>query len=158
MATGTTLINKIRPPLQDATDTSFSNADLLRYINEGATKFCATTGCLQDTANIATNNSAYSFTASGSLTNMVVVYALQFNGTPLSRTFIHEVSYKFGDTSGTPDENTRWYEFGGVIYVEIIPPTATGSSALNAFYVRTPTDLAGLCNRQSVRRPARQRS
>lgn len=138
MSTGTTLINEIRDEIQDTTDLSFGEAPLLRYINRGATEFCATTGCLQSTGAITTDNTNFKFALS-SLTNLVVVYDVEYSGTPISRTFRHEVTYKFGASSGTP---TCWYEFGGYLYVDLIPPSS--STALVAFYCRTPTDLSAV--------------
>jgi len=141
MATGTTLINQIRDELQDTTDTSFGTAELLRYINRGATQFCSTTGCLQDSGTIDTDGSNFKFTLATSLTNVVAVYAVEFAGVPLGRTYRHELSYQFGASVDTP---TAWYEFAGVLYTDYIGATATGTSALNVFYVRTPTDLSAV--------------
>jgi len=139
MATGTTLIAKIRDELQDTTDVSFSVAELLRYINRGATEFCATTGCLQDLTTINTDGATYYFTLSSSCTNLVVVYGVEYAGVPLSRTYRHEVTYQFGASTGTP---TAWYEYKGTLYIDLKATTATGSSALTVFYIRTPTDIA----------------
>jgi len=144
MSTGQNIIDDIRDELADTTDLSFGDALLLRYINRGAKEFSATTGCLQATANINTDNTNFSFTLSGSCTNLVKVFDVQFNGVPLSPTFRHEVSYEFGASSATPDNTTVWYEFGGVLYISVIAPTATGSSALNVFYLRTPTDMSAV--------------
>lgn len=144
MSTGQTIIDEIRDKLLDATDLSIEDAVLLRRINRGAKEFCVFSGALQDTANINTDASAYTFTLSASLTNPVVVFNVSFNGTPLSRTFKHEVSYAFGASSGTPDNSNAWYEYAGVLYIEIIPPTATGSSALNVDYIRFPTAMTAI--------------
>lgn len=141
MATGQNVIDQIRDELLDATDESFEDDPLLRYINRGAMEFCATTGCLQDTGNIATDATNFKFTLSTSLTNPVVVFAVEYDGVPLTRTYRHEVSYKFGETAGTP---TSWYEFGGKIYIDLIAPVATGASALTVFYIRTPTDMTAV--------------
>lgn len=141
MATGQTVIDQIRDELQDTTDTSFGDEELLRYINRGAMEFCATTWCLQDTAYIATDASHFMFTQSTYLTNPVILFAVEFNGTPLTRTYRHEISYKFGESSGTP---TSWYEFGKVLYIDLIAPSASDASALNVFYVRTPTDMTAV--------------
>jgi len=81
---------------------------------------------------------------SASCTNLVKVYAVEFNGVPLSQTFRHEVNYEFGASSATPDNTTNWYEFGGVLYISVIAPTATGASALTVFYLRTPTDMSAV--------------
>ena len=144
MATGTTLINQVRDILQDTTDTSFTDAELLRYLNRGAKEFCATTGCYQTTDTINTDNSNFKFTLSASTTKLIVVYDVEYNGTPLTRTFRHEVNYKFGGSSATPSNTTSWYEFGGILYIEVIAPTATGASALTVFYLRTPTDMTAV--------------
>ncbi len=144
MSTGQDKIDEIRDELADTTGKSFGDPLLLRYINRGAKEFCATTGCYQAIANINTDNTNFSFTLSASCTNLVKVFDVQFNGTPLSPTFRHEVNYKFGASSATPDNTTNWYEFGGVLYVSVIAPTATGSSALNIFYLRTPTYMSAV--------------
>lgn len=144
MSTGQDIIDQIRDGLQDTDDLSIDNAVLLRDINRGAKEFCVFSGALQDTANIDTNAAAYTFTLSASLTNPVVVFNVSFNGVPLSRTFKHEVSYAFGASAGTPDNSNAWYEYAGVLYIEIIPPTATGASALNIDYIRTPTDMTAV--------------
>lgn len=144
MSTGQDIIDEVRDLLQDTTDESFSDAVILRYINRGAKEFCATTGCLQDTATIDTDSATYIFTLSSSCTNPFLIINVQFNGTPLTKTFLHEVTYKFGASSGTPDQSTNWYEFGGKLYISIKAITATGSSALTVFYVRTPTDLSAV--------------
>jgi len=144
MATGSDVIAKIRDELQDATDLSFDEAVLLRYINRGATEFCATTGALQDTDTINTDNSSFSFLLSTSLTNPVAIFKVEFNGVPLSPTFSHEAAFEYGASSGTPTGQTGWYEFAGKLYIEVIPPTATGTSALNVFYYRTPTDMSSV--------------
>jgi len=141
VATGTTLITKIRDELQDTTDASFGTAELLRYLNRGATEFCATTGCLQDTQTINTDGATFSFTLSASCTNLITVYGLQYAGIFLPPTYIHEITYKFGASVGTP---TTWYQFGGVLYIDLKATTATGTSALNVFYLRTPTDMTAV--------------
>ena len=145
MSTGQTIIDEIRDELADTTDKSFEDAELLRYINRGATEFCATTGALQATATINTDNSNFKFTlASSTLTNLVVVFDVEFAGVPLTRTFRNEVSYKFGASSATPDNTNAWYEFAGVLYIDVVAPTATGADALTVFYLRTPTDLGAV--------------
>jgi hypothetical protein len=141
MATGTTVIAEVRDELQDTTDTSFGTAELLRYINRGATEFCATTGCLQDSTTINTDSTNFKFTLSTSLTNPLVVFAVEYAGVPLYRTYRHEVSYQFGASTGTP---TAWYEFAGALYLDLIATTATGSDALTVFYVRIPTDMSAV--------------
>ena len=144
MSTGQNIIDQIRDELLDTTDLSIDDAVLLRYINRGAKEFCTFSGALQDTANISTDATNYTFTLSASLTNPVVVFNVSFNGVPLSRTFKHEVSYAFGASSGTPDNSNAWYEYAGVLYIEIIPPTATGSSALNIDYIRFPVAMSAV--------------
>ncbi len=142
MATGTTLIAQVRDILQDTTDASYTATEILRYLNRGAKEFCSTTGAYQSTGTIDTDNSSFKFTLSTGTTKLFIVFAVEFNGTPLSKTFRHEINYKFGTSSGTPDNTTAWYEFGGSVYIELIAPTATGSSALTIFYFRTPTDMS----------------
>lgn len=144
MSTGQNIIDEIRDELQDTTDVSFGDPELLRYINRGAKEFCVRTGAYQATANIDTDNSAFKFTLSASLTNSFLIASVEFNGTPLSPTKRHELSYKFGASSATPDNTTAWYEFGGSLYISVIAPTATGASALNIFYFRTPTDMTAV--------------
>jgi hypothetical protein len=144
MATGTDVITKIRDELQDADDESISDAVLLRYINRGATEFATQTGAIQDTDTINTDAVNFSFTLSASLTNPIKIFKVEYNGVPLSQTFVHEVSYEFGSSSGTPTSQTGWYEFAGKLYIEVIAPVATGSSALNVFYFRTPTDMTSV--------------
>jgi hypothetical protein len=141
MATGTTVIAEIRDELQDTTDVSFGTTELLRYINRGAAEFCATTGCLQDTQTIDTNGSAFSFTLSSSLTNPLIIFAIEYAGVPLYRTYRHEVSYQFGASVGTP---TTWYEFGGVLYIDLKATSASGSDALKAFYIRLSTEMSSV--------------
>ena len=144
MATGTTLINQVRDILVDTTDQAFTDAEILRYLNRGAKEFCATTGCLQSTVTINTDNSNFKFTLSASTTNLLVVFDVEFNGVPLSRTYRHQVSFEYGASSGTPDNTTSWYEFGGVLFIELVAPSATGSSALTVFYIRTPTEMSAV--------------
>lgn len=144
MATGTTVIEEIRDELQDADDLSITDAEFLRYINRGATEFCAQTGSLQDTDTINTDNSAFSFLLSASLTNPIKIFKVEFNSVPLTPTFTHEVQREFGAASATPTNLTGWYEFGGRLYIEVIAPTATGTSALNVFYLRTPADMTSV--------------
>lgn len=141
MATGTTLIAQVRDILQDATDESFTTAEILRYLNRGAKEFCSSTGCYQKTATINTDNSNFKFTLSATDSKLFLVFDVEFNGVPLSQTFRHEVNYEFGEDSGTPDNTTAWYEYGGKLYIELVAPTATGSSALTIFYLVTPTDM-----------------
>jgi len=144
MATGTTLITQVRDILQDTTDESFEDAEILRYLNRGAKEFCSTTGCLQSTATINTDATNFTFTLSNTDSKLFLVFDVEYNGTPLSRTFRHEINYKFGASSGTPDNTTAWYYFGGILYIEIIAPIATDSSALTIFYMRTPTDMTAV--------------
>ena len=141
MATGTTLITQVRDILQDTTDVSFSVAEILRYLNRGAKEFCSTTGCYQKTATINTDNSNFKFTLSATDAKLFLVFDVEFNGTPLSQTYRHEVNYEFGADSGTPDNTTAWYEYGGELFIELIAPTATGSDALTIFYLVTPVDM-----------------
>lgn len=144
MSTGQSIIDEIRDELQDTTDLSYTDAEILRFINRGAKEFCVRTGAYQATANINTDATNFKFTQSASLTNPFFVIAVQFNGVPLSPTKRHEITYEFGASSATPDNTTAWYEFGGILYISVIAPTATGSSALNIFYFRTPTDMTAV--------------
>lgn len=144
MATGQDVIDKIRDDLQDATDLSFEDAVLLRFSNRGATEFCATTGSLQDTQTINTDATNFSFMLSTVLTNPVKIFKVEFAGIPLSQTYIHEVRTQYGATSAVPTSQTGWYEFDDKLYLEVIAPTATGTSALNVFYLRTPTDMTSV--------------
>lgn len=144
MATGTTLIAQVRDILQDTTDESFEDAEILRYLNRGAKEFCSNTGCYQKTATIDTDNSNFKFTLSSTDAKLFLVFDVEFNGTPLSKTFRHEVNYKFGSSSGTPDNTTAWYQFGGSLFIEIVAPTATDSSALTIFYMVTPVDMTAV--------------
>lgn len=144
MSTGQNIIDEVRDELQDTTDESFADALLLRYVNRGAKEFCVRTGCLQATANIVTDATNYKFTQSSSLTNPFFIISVEFNGTPLSRTYRDEITTKFGASSATPDITTSWYELGGVLFISVIAPVATGSSALNIYYLRTPTDLSAV--------------
>lgn len=144
MSTGQNIIDEVRDELQDTTDASFTDAQLLRYINRGAKEFCVRTGAYQATANIDTDNTNFKFTQSASLTKPFLISAVEFNGNPLSPTKRHEVTYKFGESSATPDITTAWYEFAGALYISVIAPTKTGANALNIFYFRTPTDLAAV--------------
>jgi hypothetical protein len=141
MATGADIIAKVRYQLQDTDDESFDGDHILDWINLGAQEFAATTGCIHEITNIATDATNYIFALSTNLTNPHVLYAVHFNGTPLTRAYLHEISTQYGGSSGTPTVNTGWFEFEDSLYLEVIPPTATGSSALNVFYVRTPTDM-----------------
>lgn len=141
MSTGQNIIDEIRDELQDTTDLSFGTAELLRYINRGAKEFCATTGCLQDVATINTDGAYHSWSLSASLTNPVIVFSVEFAGVPLGRTYHHEVTYDFGGSSGTP---VAWYEAKGRLYVDSIPPVASGVSALTVWYLRTPTDMTAV--------------
>jgi len=144
MSTGQDIIDEIRDETQDTDDLSVDDAVLLRYINRGAKDFCTLSGALQGTANINTDNTNFKFTLSASLTNNVAVFEVEFNGTPLSRTFHHEVTYQFGADKETPTNATAWFEFNGVLYIEVIPPTATGADALNISYFRTPTVMTAV--------------
>jgi len=141
MATGTTLIAKIRDELQDTTDVSFSVAELLRYINRGATEFCATTGCLQSVVGISTNGTAHTFSLSTYCTNLVIVFAVKYAGVPLNRTYLHELTYKFGVDTGTP---TAWYEYTGTLYIDLKATAATDYDGLTVYYLRTPTDMSAV--------------
>ena len=142
MSTGQNIIDEIRDELQDTTSLSFGTAELLRYINRGAKEFCATTGCLQDTQTINTDGSTVGFLLSTYCTNLVVVFVVKYAGVPLSQTFVHEQTYKIGASVGTP---TNWYEFKGVLYLDLIPTTATGgANALTVYYLRTPVDMSAV--------------
>ena len=144
MSTGQNIIDEVRDELQDTTDVSFGDPLLLRYINRGAKEFCVRTVCYQAIATINPDNTNFKFTISSALTNSFLITAVEFNGNPLSPTKRHEVITKFGASSATPDITTAWYEFGGALYLEVIAPTATGASALTAFYFRTPTDMTAV--------------
>lgn len=144
MSTGQDVIDKIRDDLQDETDLSFDDGPLLRFINRGATEFCATTGSLQDTDTIDTDATNFSFMLSSVLTNPVKIFKVEFAGIPLSQTYVHEVRTQYGATSATPTSQTGWYEFDDKFYLEVIAPTATGLDALNVFYLRTPTDMTSV--------------
>ncbi len=144
MTTGQNIIDQIRDDLQDATDLSFDANVFLRFINRGATEFCATTGSLQDTQTINTDGTNFSFILSTNLTNPVKIFKVEFAGIPLSQTYIHEIRTQYGATSATPTSQTGWYEFNDKLYLEVIAPTATGSDALNVFYLRTPTDMTSV--------------
>ena len=141
MATGTTLIAQVRDILQDTTDKSFSTEEILRYLNRGAKEFCSSTGCYQKTGTINTDNSNFKFTLSSLDSKLFLIFDVEFNGVPLSQTFRHELNYEFGASSGTPDNTTAWYEFGGSLFIELVAPTATDSSAFTIFYLVTPVDM-----------------
>ena len=144
MSTGQDKIDEIRDELQDTTDLSVEPAVLLRYLNRGAKEFCSVTGALQATANINTDNTNFKFTLSASTSNLVIVFAVEFNGIPLSPTFRHEITTKYGGESATPTNATGWYQFNKILYLEVIAPMATGADALTVFYLRTPTIMTSV--------------
>lgn len=136
---GSEIITQVRDELQDNTAQSCGTNELLRYINRGAKEFCATTGCLQQEFAIPTSGTDYRYKLSTHLNNSVEIISLEYNGTPISRTYKNEVLYRFGAEAGIP---FSWYEYEGMVYTDLIPPRAAGSSALVAFYLRTPTVMS----------------
>lgn len=143
MATGQTVIDQIRDELQDTDDVSFSDAELLRYINRGAKEFCVTTGCILARRYIDTDATNFIFSLSSNLANPTILFAVEFNGIPLSRTYKHEITYEFGASSGTP---TAWYETSQSLIIDLVAPTATDANALSVWYFRIPTIMTAVNN------------
>lgn len=139
MSTGQNIIDEVRDILQDATDISFSDAQLIRYINRGAKEFCVTTNSLHDRGSISTDASNFRFSLSTNLTNPIAVISVEYSGTPLNRSYRHEIVDKWGETAGTP---TRWYEFGDYVYIDLVAPSS--SNSLTLFYTRHPTVLSAV--------------
>ena len=138
MSIGSELITKIRYEIVDTDDLSFTTAELISYLNDAATEFTATTGCLQDSGTINTDGSASSFSLSANLTNPVILFDVLYAGVPLSRNYRHAIISQWGASVATP---TEWFTVGNLVYFDNIPTTATGSSALTVYYTRTPTAM-----------------
>ncbi len=138
MSAGSDLITKIRYEIVDSDDLSFTTAELISYLNDGAKEFSATTGCLQDSDTIDTNGAASSFSLSSNLTNPVIVFDVLYAGVPLSRNYRHAIISQWGASVATP---TEWFTVADLVYFDSIPTTATGSSALTVYYTRTPTAM-----------------
>ena len=111
MATGQDVIDLVRDEIQDASDLSIDDAVLLRYINRGATEFCATTGSLQTTQTINTDATNFSFSLSTVITNLIKIFKVEFAGIPLSQTYVHEVRTQYGASADTPTSQSA--ESGG---------------------------------------------
>ncbi len=139
MSLGSELITKIRFEIVDTDDLSFSTAELISYLNDGAKEFSATTGCLQDSGTIDTDSSASSFSLSANLTNPVIIFDVLYAGVPLSRNYRHAIISQWGASVATP---TEWLTVGNLVYFDSIPTTATDSNALTIFYTRTPAAMA----------------
>lgn len=138
MALGSDLITKIRFKIVDTDDVSFSVAELISYLNDGAKEFAATTGCLQDSGTIDTNGTASDFSLSSNLTNPHTIFNVLYAGLPISQTYRHAIISQWGASVSTP---TEWYTYGDRIYFDFIPTTATGSNAVTCFHTRIPTDM-----------------
>ncbi len=137
MSTGLTLLTRARDRLSDATDQSFDNTTLMRYANDGAKEFTSTTGVLQSTTTINTDNSASTFSTS-SITGLINVFQAQYAQVPLDFSPRNEIAIQWGATVGTPLAWSIWAE---TLYFDLIPTTATGASAITIFYTRNPVAM-----------------
>lgn len=133
MSTGADMVAKVRARLADGTDMHFDSADLIRWLNEGAEEFAATTGCVQDKTNITTDGATYQWTITSVLTNPITIYDVRYAGIPLDFCPVDEVKYKYGASAGTP---TAWTFWANTLEVDL-QPTAL-SAGLSVFYTRYP--------------------
>lgn len=137
MSTGLTLINRTRDRLSDATDQSFDNTVLMRYANDGAKEFTSTTGVLQSTTTINTDGSASTFSTS-SIAGLINVFQTQYAQVPLDFSPRNEIAIQWGASVGTP---LAWSIWAQLLYFDLIPTLATGSSAVTIFYTRNPVAM-----------------
>lgn len=141
--TGTQMITKVRQRLADTTNSTFGTDELLKWINDGSDEFAATTGVISTTANITTDAATFTFDLLTSLSNYLNVFTVAFAGVPLDFAPRHEIHTVWGEDTGTP---LAWSVWGDVLYIDLKASTASGSSALNAFYTRTPTLMTAVGN------------
>ncbi len=137
MSTGLTLLTRARDRLSDATDQSFDDTTLMRYANDGAKEFTSTTGVLQSRTTINTDGSASTFSTS-SVTGLINVFQTQYAQVPLDFSPRNEIAIRWGASVGTPLAWSIWAE---TLYFDLIPTTATGSSAITIFYTRNPVAM-----------------
>lgn len=132
------IITKVRLRLDDQSDTSIDDNVIIEFANDGAREFSSTTGVIQDTSNIASDNSHFTFDILGGLTNWVNIFAVNFAGLPLIWQPRYEISEVYGSESTTP---TKWSIWGDLLYLDKVAPTATGADAINLFYTRYSTNM-----------------
>lgn len=141
MSTGTQIITKIRQRLADSTDNSFGNDELMRWLNDGADEFAATTGIISQATDIAADGATFEYTLTSDLTNYVNVFAVYYASVPLDYAPRHEIRSIWGATVGTP---LAWSVWGDVLSIDLKATTASSGSALEVFYTRTPVRLTAV--------------
>lgn len=132
------IITKVRFRLDDETDQSIGDTEITHFANDGAREFSSTTGVIQDTSNINSDNSAFTFNILSGLTNWVNIFAVNFAGNPLIWQPRYEIREVYGANSGTP---TKWSIWGDLLYLDKIAPAASGADAINVFYTRYSANM-----------------
>lgn len=132
------IITKVRLRLDDESDQSIDDATIIQFANDGAREFSATTGVIQDTSNIAGDNSNFTFDILDGLTNWVNIFAVNFAGLPLIWQPRYEIREVYGADSDTP---TKWSIWGDLLYLDKVAPVATDADAINVFYTRFSSNM-----------------
>jgi hypothetical protein len=130
------LIESARLRLQDFTDQSYTDADMLQYAIDAQADF-ALTGCNQTTVQKQlTNASSIHFSTIDDTNTVLAVMRVDRNFYPLDQGRIDEDQAWPDSTSGNP---TGWMEWGNRLYLN---KQYTG--ALNVFYIYAPKMIESL--------------
>lgn len=141
--TGTDLANEAKVMFGDVDQVQATDADWLRWINNGQREIVAVNPILQDTVlhNVTVGVSAYSYPADF----IQYIQQLYYDGVPLtSYSYNEAIEYLLKEgtptATGTP---TIWYTWAQQINLYPIPDESL-TNGLKIDFVRIPTDLTAL--------------
>lgn len=148
MATQADVLEQIRDRLDEATSTYWTDAELYRFINEGAREVCRRGEVLQKRDTIASIASTQEYTMP---TDVLRVYRVEYedassNVVPLEyRDFNSMDSIWWTRQKTTTGSKPYWYTMWGyppALKIILYPAPTTGSETIRVFYYGLPTALA----------------
>jgi hypothetical protein len=139
--TGTAMITRARYYLNESTASFWSDAELLRWLNDGTLDIVARTHCLETTEaeTITTGTTSYAIT-----TSFLTVKGVVYNGVQSLRKGSLE---HMGDTTnvGSP---AYYFTWGNNLIVYPSPESGVSGYALVSYLVTRPTDILAGANVQ----------
>lgn len=111
------IINKVKNIVADTSFEAFDDTYLIEFLNQGLDLFCFETQCIQTSGTINTIASTSNYSLSSLSEQLITVYEVEFNGTPLDFAPRHEAR-EWSTLTSTP---TAWSIWGDNLYINASP-------------------------------------
>jgi len=137
--TAGTIITNVRSYLQESTADTWSDAELLVWLNDGQIDIAARSRCLEGTADISLVASTHEYSIVSNYIDIVRVVYTDASGIEvgLVPSEVGGLGHNIKNI-GTP---RYWYQWGGKVGVYPIPSSVT-TETITIYYTERPSDVA----------------